>query len=119
MSLLHSLPEDIVNNILTFLMAPCDDCKRINLLVDSHACDDCKGCCYKLVCSDHCEYFCSNNHKITSTCPVYFCDPPYDRDDPYTHEVHNDYASHSVSCNVCQEKVYIHRHFTWDSYPYN
>ena len=58
-------------------MAPCDDCKRMNLLVDSHTCDD-----------------------------------------PYTHEVHNDYASHSVSCNVCQEEVHIHRHFTWDTYPY-
>jgi len=113
------LSRDIINNILEFIMKPCDDCRRLNLkLISVHACDDWKGCCYKNVCHDYCIYYCSNNHANISKCLTHFCLPPFDRDDEYSFEDELiDYANHTVSCNICQDEVYIRRKFTWESYP--
>lgn len=100
----------------------CEDCGRVRLrhsLVEAHACDDWKGCCYKRVCADECIYQCDNGHMNVVKCETHFCDPFPFNDDPYTifdYERHKLYSSHSRPCDECGGLVLVHRRFDFDAF---
>jgi hypothetical protein len=113
------LPSNIIDNVLKFLTKKCDDCRRVNLkLKIVQACDDSLGCCYKDVCHDYCIYYCKNNHPNKSYCKINFNLPSVTIDELYlfTEKIES-YGNHIISCNMCNDEVYIKRNFTWESYP--